>query len=190
MSRGTISDVSSEARTATEIKILRQRSFSANREVQNALQICLEDVVYAMDVYCTMYNIVDDIKYTEKDGKRIADTSEMGKYDVSFEWDDSILIDQESELATRLTLYEKNLESRVALRMWYFGETEAQAQDALNKIAEEKREAIESNMAMSSALGQQVRNNNGQTEGDLEGQNPEQLEDTQEIKPQQESDNT
>ena len=153
MSRGTISDVSSEARTATEIKILRQRSFSANREIQNALQIALEDVVYAMNVYCTLYNIVGDITYS--DGK--ADVSKMGKYDVSFEWDDSILVDQETELATRMTLYDKGLESTVALRMWYFGETEAQAQEALNKIAEEKREAIENNMMMSSALGQQIR---------------------------------
>lgn len=166
MSRGTISDVSAEARTATEIKILRQRSFSANREIQNALQTCLEDVVYAMDVYCTLYNIVGDIKYT--DGK--ADTSKMGKYDVSFEWDDSILIDQESELATRITLMDKGLESQVSLRMWYFGETEAQAQDALNKVAEEKREAIEKNMMMSSALGQQVRDSNGQAQQNGEEQ--------------------
>ena len=202
MSRGTISDVAHEARTATEIKILRQRSFSANREIQSALQTALENVVYAMDVYCTLYNIVGDITYT--DGK--ADTSKMGKYDVSFEWDDSILIDQESELATRMALYDKGLESRIALRMWYFGETEAQAQDALNKIAEEKREAIENNMMMSSALGQQVRDGQGQEQGQGQGENPQeqtqpvnlqqiaqqasQSEDTQEQAPAQESENS
>lgn len=200
MSRGTISDVSSEARTATEIKILRQRSFSANREIQSALQTALEDVVYAMNVYCTLYNIVGDIQRKE-DGK--IDTAKIGKYDVSFEWDDSILIDQESELNTRIALYNQGLEGKVALRMWYFGETEAQAQDALNKIAEEKREAIENNMMMSSAMGNEIRNgqtgDNGQAP-DAQQPNAQQMmqmqqmqnaqrEDTQEQTPQQQTQN-
>ena len=166
MSRGTISEVSTEARTATEIKILRQRSFSANKEIQDALQRALEDTIYAMDVYCTLYNIVDDIKYSPE-GK--ADTSKMGKYDVSFEWDDSILVDAESELATRMSLYDKGLESQISLRMWYFGETEAQAQEALNKIAEEKRAAIEQNMMVSSQLGEQVREGNGEENPQKQG---------------------
>ena len=155
LSRGTLSDVAAEARTATEIKILKQRSFSSNKEIQSALQTALEDVIYAMNVYVTLYNIVGDIKYGN-DGK--VDTSKMGSYDVSFEWDDSILIDEETELATRLSLMEKGLESKLELRMWYFGETEKQAQDALNKITEENRQAIEQNMVMSSQLGKQVAN--------------------------------
>ena len=153
LSRGTLADVAVEARTATEIKILKQRSFSSNKEIQNALQHALEDVIYAMNVYVTLYNIVGDITY-DKNGN--ADTSKMGSYDVSFEWDDSILIDEESELATRLSLYDKGLDSKIAVRMWYFGETELQAQEALNKIAQENKEAIEQNMVMSSQLGKQV----------------------------------
>lgn len=154
LSRGTISDVASEARTATEIKILKQRSFSANKEIQSALQVALEDVIYAMNVYVTLYNIVGDIKYN---GDKV-DTSEMGSYDVSFEWDDSILVDEDTELATRLSLHQQGIESKLALRMWYFGETERQAQEALNKVVQENKEAIEQNMVMSSQLGQQVSN--------------------------------
>ena len=161
MSRGTISDVTTEARTATEIKILRQRSFSANKDIQEALQVALEDTIYAMDVYCTLYNIVGDIEY-DNEGK--ANTSKMGKYNVSFEWDDSILVDAESELNTRIVLYDKGIESQIGLRMWYFGETEAQAQDALNKIAEERKANIENNMMMSSQMGQQIRNEKGDEE--------------------------
>lgn len=153
LSRGTISDVASEARTATEIKILKQRSFSANKEIQSALQVALEDVIYAMNVYVTLYNIVGDIKYN---GDKV-DTSEMGTYDVSFEWDDSILVDEDTELATRMSLHQQGIESKLALRMWYFGETERQAQEALNKVTQENKEAIEQNMVMSSQLGQQVR---------------------------------
>lgn len=154
LSRGTLSDVAAEARTATEIKILKQRSFSSNKDIQEALQTALEDVIYAMNVYVTLYNIVGDIKYV-KDGK--VDTSKMGSYDVSFEWDDSILVDEQTELQTRMSLMQAGVQSKLELRMWYFGETQKQAQDALNKITEENRQAIEQNMVMSSQLGKQVR---------------------------------
>ena len=80
---------------------------------------------------------------------------------------------------------DKGLESQVSLRMWYFGETEAQAQDALNKIAEEKREAIENNMMMSSALGQQVRDNNGQAPQNGEEQGEQPTEPQQPKQPRQ-----
>lgn len=153
LSRGTLSDVAAEARTATEIKILKQRSFSSNKDIQSALQTALEDVIYAMNVYVTLYNIVGDIKYSS-DGK--VDTSKMGSYDVSFEWDDSILIDEETELQTRLTLLNAGIESKVELRMWYYGETQKQAEEALKRITEENRQAIEQNMVMSSQLGAQV----------------------------------
>lgn len=181
LSRGTLSDVAAEARTATEIKILKQRSFSSNKEIQSALQTALEDVIYAMNVYVTLYNIVGDIEY-KPDGK--IDTSKMGSYDVSFEWDDSILIDEETELATRMSLYKEGIESKVALRMWYFGETEKQAQEALNRIAEENREAIEQNMVMSSQLGKQVRDENGQA-GAKPGEEQNEEQETQENPQQQ-----
>ena len=174
LSRGTLSDVAAEARTATEIKILKQRSFSSNKEIQSALQKALEDVIYAMNVYVSLYNIVGDLKY-DSNGK--VDTSEMGSYDVSFEWDDSILVDEETELQTRLSLYSQGIESKLELRMWYFGETEKQAQEALNKITEENREAIEQNMVMSSQLGQQVRDGEGKIqngEQEEKGQSPKQ----------------
>ena len=173
LSRGTLSDVAAEARTATEIKILKQRSFSSNKEIQSALQTALENVIYAMNVYVTLYNIVGDIKYN---GDKI-DTSEMGSYDVSFEWDDSILIDEDTELATRMSLMNAGIESKIELRMWYFGETQKQAQEALNKIQEENRLAIEQNMVMSSQLGQQVRDGEGNVqngEGEGKEQNPQQ----------------
>ena len=164
LSRGTLSDMATEARTATEIKILKQKSFSANKEIQEALQRALEDVIYAMNVYVTLYNIVGDITYLS-DGK--VDTSDMGSYEVSFEWDDSILVDEESELNTRMALLSAGLAGKVETRMWYFGETEKQAQEALDRIQEENRQAIEQNMIMSSQLGQQVSGGN-KSEGEEE----------------------
>jgi len=130
LSRGTISDItSSEAKTATELKILKQRSFSANQDIQYALQETLEDIVYIFDVYCSLYNIVGD---SNEDGTN----ENTGKYEVSFEWDDSILVDVTEELTKRVVLLNNGLISKVELRMWYFGETEEQAKEALKKVKE------------------------------------------------------
>lgn len=129
ISRGTLSDSIDIARTATELKILKQRSYQTNVDIQHAIQTTLEDVVYIMNVYCTLYNITPD-----------------GEYDVSFEWDDSLIIDIDAELEKRIVLQQNGLVSKVENRMWYFGETERQAQEALTKIADEQRQDVETDL--------------------------------------------
>lgn len=153
LSRGTLSDAAAEARTATEIRVLKQRSYMSNCEIQKSLENALKDVVYAMDVYCTVYNIVKDIK---KKGDKI-DTKQIGKYDVSFTWDDSILVDVDTELNKRMTLQSAGITSKKEIRMWYYGETERQAQDALDQIAKENQQAIEQNAVASSQMGQMIQ---------------------------------
>lgn len=141
LSRGTISGdpqfISTEAKTATEMKILKQRSYSANADIQEALEDAIKDTVYVMDVYSTLYKITPE-----------------GKYEISFEWDDSILVDSESELTKRLQLINAGLASKLEVRMWYFGETENQAKKALQDIDDENKRAIETNMMAQSQLGQ------------------------------------
>ena len=141
LSRGTISGdpqfISTEAKTATEMKILKQRSYSTNADIQQALEDALKETVYVMDVYSSLYEVTTE-----------------GKYEISFEWDDSILVDSESELAKRLQLINAGLASKLEVRMWYFGETENQAKAALQKIDEENKRAIETNMMAQSQLGQ------------------------------------
>lgn len=130
LSRGTLSDVAAEARTATELKILKQRSYSANAEIQKALEDALKDLVYVMDIYCTLYEV-----------------TAPGEYDISFEWDDSILVDVETELNKRITLMQNGLASKLETRMWYFGETERQAREALNNVSQENKQAMEENLS-------------------------------------------
>lgn len=130
ISRGTISDVTQEAKTATEIKILKQRSYQANADIQQALESTLRDVVYIMNALCDMYEITPS-----------------GEYDVSFEWDDSILVDVDVELQKRITLMQNGLTSKLENRMWYFGETERQAQEALDKINEDNKTEAENDLA-------------------------------------------
>lgn len=135
LSRGTISDAASEARTATELKILKQRSYQSNAEIQQALEDTLKDVVYIMNTYCDLYNITKD-----------------GEYDVSFEWDDSIITDVDTELGKRITLQQNGLASKLENRMWYFGETERQAKEALLKIDEESQQDMEQDLVMQSNM--------------------------------------
>ena len=148
LSRGVISDVNvQEIRTATELKIQKQRSYATNADIQAALQDALDDTVYIMDAYCTLYNITP-----------------TGKYDVSYEWDDSIIVDAESELAKRVTLLQNGIASKLETRMWYFGETENQAREALAIVTEEAQEALMQNIE---AEQQMQMSTGGNTEGQV-----------------------
>ena len=130
LSRGTISEVTTtEARTATELRILKQRSYQTNADIQKAIQRCLEDLVYVMNTLCSLYDITKE-----------------GEYETSFEWDDSILVDVGEELSKRMDLMKNGIMSKEELRMWYMGETERQAREALLKVQEENRIAVEDNM--------------------------------------------
>ena len=142
MSRGTVSNTPfNEAKTATELKILRQRSYSTNADIQSALEDTLKDVVYIMDIYCSLYNVTP-----------------QGEYECSFEWDDSILVDIETELSKRLTLMQSGLSSKLETRMWYFNETENQAKAALQKVDDEAKQAIATNMAAQQQMGEEAQN--------------------------------
>ena len=131
LSRGTLSDASAEAKTATELKILKQRSYQANADLQQSIQEAIEGAIYAANVYCTLYQITPE-----------------GEYEMSFEWDDSILVDVDTELNKRLILMQNGITSKLENRMWYFGETEDQARQALAKIQEENTLDMETQMAM------------------------------------------
>lgn len=127
LSRGTISDANVEPRTATELKIVRARSYQTISDNQRALEKCLKDVVAAMDRYATIYHLAPE-----------------GEYDVSFEWDDSILTDTDQQTQERLMLFNSGIIGKVEFRMWYFGETRAQAEAAIEAVNGEKSDALES----------------------------------------------
>lgn len=137
MSRGTLSDVTEEAKTATEIKAMKQRTYQANKDIQDALEETLKDVGYIMNTYCDLYDIV-----------------ESGDYDMSFEWDDSIIVDVDTELNKRITLMQNGISSKLETRMWYFGETERQAQEALQKIEADSIDEMENNMMMEQSFNE------------------------------------
>lgn len=78
---GTLSDPQNIDKTATEIKTSKQRSYTMVSDTQMSLQDALEDLVYAMNFWAALYDQVpagDD-------------------YEVSFDWDDSVIVDAEEE---------------------------------------------------------------------------------------------
>lgn len=126
LARGTLAESPSEARTATELRILKQRSYATIADNQRALEGCLRDVIRAMDKYATMYGLAPE-----------------GEYDVSFEWDDSIITDTDQQMQERLMLLNAGVYSKAELREWYFGETPVQAKAAIEAVTAEQAEGME-----------------------------------------------
>lgn len=113
---GTLSDLNDSDRTAEEIRTSKQRSYSTVTDNQKALKNALVELVYAMDVWCTLYNLTP-----------------IGEYSVSFDFDDSIAADRKTEFEEKQTLVANGIMKPWEFRMWYFGEDEETAKNKLEK---------------------------------------------------------
>lgn len=113
---GTISTMDSRDRTAEEIRNSKQRSYSTITDNQKALKNALSDLVYAMDVWCTLLNFAP-----------------MGEYSVSFEFDDSIAADRQTEFEEKMKLVDGGIMMPWEFRAWYFGEDEETAKKAVGE---------------------------------------------------------
>jgi A118 family predicted phage portal protein len=120
LARGTFSNPQTEVRTATELKILKQRSYATVADMQKSLQRALEDLTAAMDIWCTLYNLAP-----------------KGKYETSFEWDDSIVADRQVEFIEKQQLVTAGIMQKWEFRVWYMGETEEQARKMISETAPE-----------------------------------------------------
>lgn len=80
LSFGTISDPQTVERTATEVRNSKQRMYVTIDSIQKALQHTFDALIYAMDVYASLYNLAP-----------------VGPYEVSYDWGDSVLDDEETK---------------------------------------------------------------------------------------------
>ncbi len=85
LSFGILSKSTEKEKTATEIKSSKQDYYVTVSDIQGALQTALEDLVYGIDVLMTLYNI-----------------PHKTNPDISFDWDDSILVDSEKKQSQSL----------------------------------------------------------------------------------------
>lgn len=120
LSYGDISDPQTIEKTATEIRSGKQRKYVLISSIQTALEHAFDALIYAMDVYATLYGLAAD-----------------GEYEVTYDWGDSILDDQETkdnEFARDLQLLNAGIMNDWEFRAKYFNEDEATAKAALPKM--------------------------------------------------------
>lgn len=118
---GTLSEPNTVDKTATEIKSSKQRSYATVSKMQENLQKALENLIYAMGVLTTLYNLAP-----------------AGNYEVSFSWDDSLIVDAEREQTLQMQEVSAGLRSKVKYIQYRYGLTEEQAKEELEQINQEK----------------------------------------------------
>ena len=116
---GTLSDVQVVSKTAEEIKASKQRSYSTVTDIQKALKLTLEDLVDAMIILRTFYL-----------GGSIIEP------DISFEFDDSLVVDTKTEQAIRMQEVAAKLIKPEAYLMWRYGVSEKEAKEMLPSVDE------------------------------------------------------
>lgn len=120
LSYGDISDPQTVEKTATEIRSSKQRKYVLVSSIQTALEHTFDSLIYAMNVYATLYGLAAD-----------------GEYEVTYDWGDSILDDQETkdnEFARDLQLLNAGIMNDWEFRAKYFNEDEETAKAALPKM--------------------------------------------------------
>ena len=123
LSRGTISNVEAEARTATEIRVLKQKAYDNIVSHQEALEDALMDTVYAMNVLVDLYSLAPD-----------------GDYDTTIDWGDSVLTDTDTELQQKIQLVDADILDKAEVRAWYTGESLEVATKKIQDMQKEKQE--------------------------------------------------
>lgn len=110
---GTFSDINSVDKTATEIKASKQRSYATVSAIQSELEKALKTLAEVLTELCALYSIP------------------CGRIEPSFEFDDSLIVDAESEQRILLQEVSAGLVSPVFYLMRRYGVTEEKALEML-----------------------------------------------------------
>ncbi len=119
LARGTLSNINNNARTATELRLLSQRSYATVTDIQKSLQMALLQLVEGLSMMASVFSLLPP-----------------GRHEVIFDFDNSAMTDREGQFAERERLVEQGILNRWELRSWYLGETEEQAKRNLPGISE------------------------------------------------------
>lgn len=113
---GTISDPQAIDKTATEIKASKQDSYATVTDIQTALQKSLNDLTYCMDALATLYKLAPS-----------------GRYEASYKWDDSIVVDAETERAKDKEDVRDKIMPPWEFRMKWYGEDKETAKRMISE---------------------------------------------------------
>jgi A118 family predicted phage portal protein len=108
-------------RTATEIKISRQRTYATITDTQKNLEEALEQLLWAMDQWAT-----------------IGGLAPVGKYQVVYDFDDSVVTDHDIQLSQDMQVTTAGLMPKYMFRMRNYGETEEIAKAVIAEIQKEQ----------------------------------------------------
>jgi A118 family predicted phage portal protein len=123
LASGTLSnDPTRMERTATEIKISKQRTYATITNCQKALRDALEQLMWAMDQWTTITNLAP-----------------RGTYQVVFDFDDSIVADHDVQFAQDTQALGLGVISKAEFRMNNYGETEEIAKQKIADIQAEQQ---------------------------------------------------
>lgn len=118
LSYGTLSDPQNVDKTAEEIKSSKQRSYSAVRDIQKALQTALEHLIWVMDAYTSLYKLAPG-----------------GTYKTSFSFGDGVLEDADLEFNRRKMLVDAGYLKPELLIGWYFGVSDEGVKELMPKAS-------------------------------------------------------
>lgn len=123
---GTLSEPNTVDKTATEIIASKQRSYATVSKMQENLQKALENLIYAMDVLTTLYNLAP-----------------QGNYEVSFNWDDSLVVDVKEEQMIMMQEAQQGFIKKELYLIKRYGVTEEQARKMMPQEQESENKEIE-----------------------------------------------
>ena len=117
-SAGILSEVNTANATATEIKRSMYDTFTIVDDMRSNIEKGIEDFLYSANVLANAYNLTP-----------------QGDYEVSFDWDYSLLEDSQEAFSQLITAQSKGIISEVEVRQWLKpDETIEDSQKAIEEI--------------------------------------------------------
>ena len=119
---GVLSDPNTVDKTATEIKASKQRTASTITDAQKALSKALDGLFAAMNAWVDMESL-----------------NVAGEYNPLYYYDDSIIVDRDSQFQQDLSLVPRVIMGKVEFRMRNMGEDEETAMKMVAKAEKENK---------------------------------------------------
>lgn len=133
-SAGILSEVNTQNATATEIKRSMYDTFTLVDGMRSNIEKGIEDFLYSANVLANAYNLTP-----------------QGDYEVSFDWDYSLLEDSQETFTQLITAQSKGIISEVEVRQWLKpDETLEDSQKAIEEI-KASEPSVETIMASNNA---------------------------------------
>lgn len=122
LSYGVLSQVSELEKTATEIMSSKQKLYATVSDLQAALEDALRGLIDALDFWADQVDSAPPAS---------------GELQISFHWDDSIIVDRLTEMSQWQAELQLGLRSKAEYRQHFYGEDEETAAAAVAAIQQE-----------------------------------------------------